>query len=292
MNYKPLILFGLLLFQGSFFLQKHSENRPDGKPLTRTSVAEQIQKRAANEILVCAHRGFHEKAPENSLQSVVDAINASIDIIEVDVRTTKDGVLILMHDETIDRTTDGSGRVNSFTWNELQRFGLTVNDSVTGYKIPMLSDVLRASKNRIIVNLDIKHADVNVLYKELTKWGMQHEVFSFTGSEKDIADLIAIDPHFAVLPLVRDSTSMRYYAGHVKSKLQHFTNTSFTAGNMKWARENGVLVFMNSLWEVDAAFVDGKTASMDAIIALRPAIIQTDHPALLLNYLKSKNLHQ
>src|SRR5207244_9942203 len=61
--------------------------------------------------VVVAHRGVHTSAPENSLASVREAIALGVDMVELDVRTTRDGRLVLLHDETVDRTTDGSGRV-------------------------------------------------------------------------------------------------------------------------------------------------------------------------------------
>ncbi len=78
---------------------------------------------------------------------------------------------------------------------------------------------------------------------------------------------------------------------NVTSKLQHFNDTSFTNDNVTWAKTKGIQVFMNSLWEEDDDFLAGNTARIDKIINLKPAIIQTDFPKLVLEYLKSKNLH-
>jgi len=73
--------------------------------------------------------------------------------------------------------------------------------------------------------------------------------------------------------------------------LNYYENT-LNSENIKWANENGIIVFMNSLWKIDDQFIKNKIDEMDKIIDLRPAIIQTDHPLLLVNYLKSKNLHR
>jgi hypothetical protein len=84
---------------------------------------------------------------------------------------------------------------------------------------------------------------------------------------------------------------MEYYLKNVNSKLQHFNDTSFTNENVSWAKTKGIQIFMNSLWYADKAFVAGNTTRIDEIINLKPAIIQTDHPKLVLAYLKNKNLH-
>ena len=84
---------------------------------------------------------------------------------------------------------------------------------------------------------------------------------------------------------------MMNYAQNIKSKLQHFDENSFNQENLEWAKNNGILVFMNILWKPDENFIQNDTQQVDDIIALKPAIIQTDHPKKVLAYLKSKNLH-
>jgi hypothetical protein len=81
------------------------------------------------------------------------------------------------------------------------------------------------------------------------------------------------------------------YAQNIPSKLQHFDEQSFNLENMNWAKSNDILVFMNSLWEIDEDFIQNQFDELDEIIELRPAIIQTDHPKILIEYLRSKNLH-
>jgi len=72
-------------------------------------------------IMVAAHRGDWRNAPENSLQAYKLAIEEGVDVIEVDLQKTKDGVIIIMHDETINRTTDGSGKPSDYTLAEIKK---------------------------------------------------------------------------------------------------------------------------------------------------------------------------
>ena len=75
-------------------------------------------------VLVAAHRGAHLGNFENSIASTKEAIRLGVDIVEVDVRTTKDGHLVLMHDASIDRTTTGKGKVEEMTLLEIRRYRL------------------------------------------------------------------------------------------------------------------------------------------------------------------------
>lgn len=75
-------------------------------------------------VLVCAHRGDWRNTPENSLQGLKNCIAMGIDMVELDLKKTKDGVLIIMHDKTIDRTTTGTGRPQDYTLDSLKKLFL------------------------------------------------------------------------------------------------------------------------------------------------------------------------
>ena len=86
-------------------------------------------------VLVAAHRACHKQAPENSLLAIENAIRHGIDIIEIDVRITKDRIPVLMHDGTIDRTTTGNGNIEEIAYEGLDdvflkgRKGRTINST-------------------------------------------------------------------------------------------------------------------------------------------------------------------
>lgn len=237
-------------------------------------ILERIEEKTKQNILVCAHRSFHKYAPENSIESIKNAIKAKIDFVEIDVRTTKDSVLVLMHDETLNRTTTGKGLVSDYTFEELQTLFLKHNDSVTNHKIPLLKDALKVAKHSIIPNLDLKAVNYQQLYDMLRDYNMEHEVISFIGKKDKVMQMVGIDSLYATLPLSQTSSDMSFYEKNTKSSLQHFTNDTFTETNMKWALQNKQLVFINTLWDEDEDFVLGNTQSMDSVIALRPTIIQ------------------
>ncbi len=110
--------------------------------------------------LIGAHRGGPEPGyPENCLATFENAIQYSSCLIECDVRKTKDSILVMMHDATLDRTTTGTGAVIDHTLEELRELRLKDNEGeVTSYSIPTLAEVLRWAEGRAIVELDIKQS--------------------------------------------------------------------------------------------------------------------------------------
>jgi glycerophosphoryl diester phosphodiesterase len=107
-----------------------------------------------DKILKIGHRGAKGYEPENTLISFEKAIEMDADGIELDVHLSLDGHLIVIHDETIDRTTNGKGVVNQLTLQELKSF--TINEE---YTIPTLQEVLDLVNQRCFVNIELKNQD-------------------------------------------------------------------------------------------------------------------------------------
>ncbi|GAA4895847.1 glycerophosphodiester phosphodiesterase family protein [Flaviramulus aquimarinus] len=286
-----ILIFTIQLSYGQNYETEVDLSHVNEEAITSNQVIEKIIKESDSNILVCAHRAFYRNAPENSLKSIKDAIEASIDIAEVDIRTTKDSILVLMHDDYIDRTTTGKGLLKDYTYSQLQEFNLKINDSVTSYKIPKLSDVLLLAKDKIILNLDLKNIEPFHFYMLLKSYDMEHKVISFIWNKETIEELIKIDATYAVLPLSENKKEMQLNLERYQSPLQHFTEKNYSFSNMDWANNNGVSVFINTLWDEDIDFINGNTHSLDSLLLLRPAIIQTDYPKLMVDYLKKKGLH-
>ncbi len=108
--------------------------------------------------LVIAHRGSSAQAPENTLAAFRLAADQHADAIELDVDLTRDGQAIVMHDATIDRTTDGHGRVNDLTREELRRVdaGSWKGAAFAGERVPLLAEVFEAAGPRLLINIEIK----------------------------------------------------------------------------------------------------------------------------------------
>ena len=108
--------------------------------------------------VIIGHRGFRSNYPENTLTSFKAAMAAGADMIELDVHLTKDRQLAVIHDEKVDRTTNGKGRVCDFTLDELKQLdaGKWFHPSFSGEPIPCLEEVLNLARDKIYVNIELK----------------------------------------------------------------------------------------------------------------------------------------
>ena len=106
-------------------------------------------------VVVVSHRGDWRNWPENSIPAIESVIGMGVDIMELDLKLTKDSVLVLCHDKTIDRTTNGRGRVCDNTYDSIRRCVLKTGHGVkTSLKMPTLRVALAVCKDRIAVNID------------------------------------------------------------------------------------------------------------------------------------------
>jgi glycerophosphoryl diester phosphodiesterase len=132
-------------------------------------------------IVVMGHRGFKDVAPENTMGSFKKTLQVGADMIELDVHLSKDGELIVMHDATVDRTTNGTGAIKDKTLEELKKLdaGSKFSPVFKDERIPTLEEVLQFAKDKISVNIEIKKEAV----EENPAPGM--------GVEEKVANLVA-----------------------------------------------------------------------------------------------------
>jgi glycerophosphoryl diester phosphodiesterase len=124
------------------------------------------------EVLVMAHRGGRDLWPENTLYAFEGAVALGVDVLEMDLHSTKDGVIVVMHDKTVDRTTDGEGPIQDFTWDELRLLdagyhwseddGQTFPYRGQGITIPTLEQVLSSFPD-MRLNIEIKQSEPSIV---------------------------------------------------------------------------------------------------------------------------------
>ena len=117
-----------------------------------------------NKTLVFGHRGYSAKYPENTLLAFKKAIEAGADGVELDVWLTKDGEVVVIHDETVDRVSSGSGKVKEMTLDELRSL-----DCGNGERIPTLEEVFETLPEDAIVNVELKDLEAVKKTAELIK---------------------------------------------------------------------------------------------------------------------------
>lgn len=108
---------------------------------------------------ICAHRGVSFSCPENTIASINKAVELGVQMIEFDVRSTKDKALVLMHDETVDRTTNGKGVLKNLTCAEIQKLdaGIWRSKEFQGERVPTFEEALTVIPDTILMNIHVKH---------------------------------------------------------------------------------------------------------------------------------------
>lgn len=274
-------------------------------------LVKQLHQPLDKRVMVTAHRGDWRNAPENSLLAFKYAIAMGVDIIELDLNKTKDGVVVVMHDQTIDRTTSGKGKPSDYTLAELKKFHLRNGmGRVTVNTIPTLQEVMKLIKGKILVNLDKSYPYYNEAYQVLKATGtLKQAIFKTTEDYESVSKrypaILDSITFMAVVDLDKPGAKqiIETYQHKIKPvafELNFGTDTSAILKSNQFINRNGARIWINSLWASLNAGHDDDTAvdlentkdSWDWIIAHGATIIQTDRPRELLQYLKKKGLHE
>lgn len=137
---------------------------------------------------ISGHRGASFIAPENTLASIDSCIKYRIDLAECDVRISKDSVFYLLHDSTLDRTTNGAGDISNWMSQDIDTLdaGGWFNDTFRGTRVPRLADVLRrAKKGGLELTIDYRSGDMGKLLELIRAAGMlEHCTFVFSSEDE------------------------------------------------------------------------------------------------------------
>lgn len=265
---------------------------------------------SSDDVLVVSHRGDWRNAPENSLQAIRNCIDMGIDMVEIDLKKTKDGHLILMHDKTIDRTTTGKGRPEDYTLEELKAFRLRGGAGhKTRHRIPTFEEVMELCKGKIMVNVDKGYDYFKEAYAVLEKTGTvgQCIVKSDLPYEQVKAEHGEVLDKMVFMPVIK-----LHEEGAEEIIDAYLTNMKPAAFELGFdndgpevqrliqkVRASGARIFINSLWpELCGGHDDDRAVELGEpeeswgwIVGQGTKLIQTDRPALLQEYLRAKGLH-
>ena len=259
-------------------------------------------------VVVVAHRGDWRNYPENSIPAIESAISMGVDIVELDLKLTKDSVLVLSHDDTANRTTTGKGLISTMTLDSLKGFNLRyVNGVKSKYKMPTLKEALEVCKDRISVNIDQGYQFYDLVLAITEELGvtdqilikgkkMLSEVKEKTGEhEHNMMYMPIIDILF---PKGADLFNQYMEAGEVPLAYEVcFAELNDTVRDCcKKVIDTGSKLWVNTLWpslnggyDDNTAFEAGNPAEIyDVILDLGTSIIQTDRPEMLIKYLEKK----
>ena len=263
----------------------------------------------SNSVIVVAHRGDWRNFPENSLEAIDNAIKMGVDIVELDVKRTKDGELILMHDRTLDRTTTGKGLVSENTLSNIRKLNLRNGCNIrTIHKVPTLEEALLHAKGKIMINLDQADLYFDQIYELMKKTGTTKQIImkgrkpvaevkkQFGGYLEDVIYMPIVDLDVAgaekqIEAFIKDMSPVAFELLFVK-------DTNLIPKKLATTLNGRSLIWYNTLWDTMAGGHDDDMSLQNPdsgygylIDILGCRIIQTDRPAYLLDYLRKRKMH-
>lgn len=149
-------------------------------------------------ILRIGHRGAAGHAPENTIASIRKGISLGVDFVELDVRCTRDGRLVVMHDPLVDRTTDGTGLVSEMSWDELQSL-----DAGDGERVPCLEEALAAANGHTGAILEAKTRGIGpAIHRKVQTSTFSGQAIYASFLHEEILEIRKIDPGARTMALM------------------------------------------------------------------------------------------
>jgi len=235
-------------------------------------------------LAVIAHRGNHLQKAENSLAAIEEAIRVGADYVEIDVRTSKDGQLLLHHNDAFDIPNVGKRKVKDLTWQEIVKIENKGKDGVN-YPIATLESALFLCKDRINIYLDFKDADVLSVFKAIRDAKVEKNILVYINNLDDYVAWRKIAPH---MPLI----------SALPEVLKDYNEINAFQKAMNWqamddVQDGAMIAFLKTLdlpVFLDAQGKDEGEYKWLQIIHKGVRGIQTDKPEALIEFLKKHNL--
>ena len=275
-------------------------------------IAAQIHNPNSKYVVVACHRGDWRNYPENSIPAIESIIRMGADIMELDLKLTKDSVLVLSHDWTIDRCTTGKGRVSDYTLDELKQFRLRRAHGVAtdSLHICTLREALECCKDRICVNVDQGYEYYDMVLAITEELGVTDQILiKGKHSVASVAEKMAAHEHnMMYMPIIdiQKEQGQKLFQEYMDTKTVPLAYevcwkklTPEVSDCFKKVVESGSKLWVNTIWGSLCGYLDddkaldcGDPAEVyDQVIALGASMIQTDRPEQLLKYLREKRLH-
>jgi glycerophosphoryl diester phosphodiesterase len=239
-----------------------------------------------NDIIISGHRGGNLKGyPENCLETLIRVRNTIPTFFEIDPRETVDGHIVLMHDETIDRTTTGRGKINEITLEQLRHYKMKDRwGKVTDYAVPMLSEVIEWSKDKVVLNFDDKGVDPVKIIRILDSLDAHNCIFTVHSVSK-ARRILELSPDMLFSAFI--GSVEKFEAYRKANLLSHIVVAYVEASNLKESMKElcGLLEKAGIRYMVSTApdqdLITDYSKRMKAyqeIIYQDPGIIETDFP--------------
>ena len=241
--------------------------------------------RGAHHFAVVCHRGNHVDAPENTMDAFREAIRIDADYFETDLRTTKDGLIVLMHDQTVDRTTDGHGPVRNLTTDEIRALKIK-RARHDEEKVPTFEEALDLARNHINIYMDIKDVTPEQVMPLLKKYHMEKNVIAYVYSGEQVDDWRSKAPS---IPVIADVDLKTVDQAEADWRAHPFAISDGNALNYK----PGFVTMLHRLKVIiwpDIQNPGEQPSQWQPFIDMGVDGFQSDHPEALINHLKQKGI--
>ena len=240
-------------------------------------------------VMVASHRAAHARYPENSIKAIQEAIRLGVDIIEIDVKVSKDGIPFLMHDQTLDRTTNGKGDPEQLTWPELQKFFIVDKGKRTSLKIPTLREALEASRGKVMVDLDLKTTRIKEVIGVVKKTGTEEIVFFFDSDYAILDQVQLAGKELMVMPRAHSLSEADSAITRFDPPVVHIDFSFYGQESTELIRSSDARIWINALGDPDEDLRKGHDKkALKKLLEDGANVIQTDEPELLLKALREK----
>lgn len=276
-----LLSFVLLSMNNSFAF----ENLSDSVENNQKDLIESFPKPKNGNTYVVAHRGAHIGIPENTLAAYQKAIDLGCDFVEIDIRKTKDGKFVSVHNSTIDAYTDGKvkGKVSDFTIAELKQLniGKRVGPGWENERVPTFEEILQLCRGQIGIYLDLKEPFVKELVEIIKRFEMERDIVWFIPISYPQAIEELRKNCYKCIPMpdpdINDiEETIKKFNLRIIAPVMH----QFSKDYLDDAHNYGAKVFVDE--------DEGNEKEWEMILNWGTDGIQTDDPEKLINYIKNR----
>jgi len=259
------------------------------------AIKQQLFEQNSGRILIVAHRGAHESAPENSLEAIREAIALGAAVVEIDLRRTADNYMVLMHDETLDRTTQESGKVSEFTLAAISKLQLlNVAGQLTEETVPTLEAALAEAKGKILVMLDSKvdtQKDIAALATIVKKAQVENQIVLYDYNPATLQKYRKAMPNALVMARTKQPENIDGLVKKLQPAIFHIEPSYNSLAINKKFDQLRIPTWINFLGDLDNSVKTDERSLFQPQLEAQPDLVQSDYPEKLIAYLDEHNLH-
>lgn len=197
---------------------------------------------------IVVHRGANKLAPENTMAATQKCIEMGVEYVEIDVRESKDGIFYILHDKTLDRTTNGKGPISALHSTQIDQLdaGSWFSEDFKGERVPRLETYMNEVKGKIKIYFDVKSADLKKLIALVYKCGYQDDCFFWFSNDKKAKEFRALDKHIALKMSVKKIEDLEYIMDYTPQLIECRIDL-LTPQLISFCKKNKLKIMLNTL---------------------------------------------